>query len=74
MKVDSPIWEDGVSTSWILELRYVFVFLEHHNFKVEIASVQLDGDAIQWYDWFGAGRGVSTRINLMKTYYSFWTI
>ena len=51
MKVEFPRWEDGNPTSWISKAEIFFRFHRTpEESEVEIASIQLDGDAIQWYD------------------------
>ena len=59
IKVEFPRWEDGDSTSWISRVEIFFRFHRTpEESKVEIASIQLDGDAIQRYDWYETYHGV----------------
>ena len=45
MRVIFPRWEDGDPMGWILKQRNFFRFIEQPEAsKVEIASIQLDGD------------------------------
>ncbi|RRT82730.1 hypothetical protein B296_00004095 [Ensete ventricosum] len=53
MRMDFPRWEDGDPTNWTSRAEKFFHFhrtLEES--KVEVASNQLDGDAIRWYDLY----------------------
>ena len=51
IKIEFPRWEDGDPTSWISRAKFFFHFHRTpEESKVEVASIQLDGDAIQWYD------------------------
>ncbi|RZS09493.1 hypothetical protein BHM03_00040580 [Ensete ventricosum] len=60
-RVGFPRWEDRDPTCWISRAERFFRF--HRNpegSKVDIAAIQLEGDAIQWYDWFVHTYGVPT--------------
>ncbi|RWV79120.1 hypothetical protein GW17_00059797 [Ensete ventricosum] len=53
MKVDFPRWEEGDSIRWILCAEHYFRFYRTANATwVEIAAIHLEGDAIQWFNWF----------------------
>ncbi|RRT46410.1 hypothetical protein B296_00022440 [Ensete ventricosum] len=52
MRVEFPRWEDGDPIGWISCAEFFFNFYRTlEESKVEIASIQLEGDAIQWYGW-----------------------
>ncbi|RZS22500.1 hypothetical protein BHM03_00055301 [Ensete ventricosum] len=53
MKVDFPRWEEGDSIRWILRSERYFRFYRTANAtRVEIAAIHLEGNAIQWFNWF----------------------
>ena len=53
IKVEFLRWEDGDPTSWIFKAENFFSFHRTpKESKVEVALIQLDGDVIQWYDWY----------------------
>ncbi|RRT32240.1 hypothetical protein B296_00055096 [Ensete ventricosum] len=53
MRVEFPRWEDGNLIGWISHAERFFHFHRTpEESKMEIASIQLKGDAIQWYDWY----------------------
>jgi hypothetical protein len=55
MKLKFSRWNDGDSLEWVSRAERFFKY--HHtpaDLKVEIASISLDGDAIQWFDLFVA--------------------
>ena len=59
IRVEFPRWEDGDPTSWISRAENFFRFHRTpEESKVEVASIQLDGDAIQWYNWYETCYGV----------------
>ena len=59
MKMEFPRWKDGDLTSWISRAENFFHFHRTpKESKVEIASIQLDGDILQWYDWYETFHGV----------------
>ncbi|RZR97379.1 hypothetical protein BHM03_00026551 [Ensete ventricosum] len=49
MRVEFPRWEDGDPIGWISCAEFFFFFFHKppEEFKVEIASIQLEGDTIQ---------------------------
>ncbi|RRT72511.1 hypothetical protein BHE74_00031381 [Ensete ventricosum] len=53
MKVDFPRWEEGDPISWASRAELYFRFHRTTDASmVEIAAIHLEGDAIQWFDWF----------------------
>ncbi|RWW33936.1 hypothetical protein GW17_00001329 [Ensete ventricosum] len=59
MRVELSRWEDGDSIGWISRAEKLFHFHRTpKEFMVEIASTQLEGDAIQWYDLYETYHGV----------------
>ncbi|RWV83002.1 hypothetical protein GW17_00055449 [Ensete ventricosum] len=51
MKVEFLRWKDRDSTSWVFRVENFFCFKRiPKESKVEITSIQLEGDTIQWYD------------------------
>ncbi|RWV87272.1 hypothetical protein BHE74_00021656 [Ensete ventricosum] len=61
MKVDFPKWEEGDPIGWILRAeRYFRLYRTVDATRVEIATIHLEGDAIQWFNWFNhTHRGLS---------------
>ncbi|KAG6480688.1 hypothetical protein ZIOFF_057273 [Zingiber officinale] len=58
MKVEFPRWENNDPIGWISRAEKYFRFHgTSDNAKVELASINLEGDAIQWYDWLEACHG-----------------
>ncbi|RRT79175.1 hypothetical protein B296_00015090 [Ensete ventricosum] len=59
MRMKFPRWKDGDLNGWI---SYAEIFFHFHRTleesKMEIASIQLEGDAIQWYDLYETYYGV----------------
>jgi hypothetical protein len=58
MKLEFPRWDDGDSSGWVSKEKCFFKY--HHttvDSKVEIASINLNGDAILWFDCLVACRG-----------------
>ncbi|RWW48350.1 hypothetical protein BHE74_00045580 [Ensete ventricosum] len=52
MKVDFPRWEGG-PIGWISRAgRYFRFYRTADTTRVEIAAIHLEGDAIQWFNWF----------------------
>ncbi|RWV86718.1 hypothetical protein GW17_00051355 [Ensete ventricosum] len=52
MKVDFPRWE-GDPIRWISRVKRYFRFYRTANAtRVEIATIHLEGDTIQWFNWF----------------------
>ncbi|RRT61228.1 hypothetical protein B296_00018971 [Ensete ventricosum] len=53
MKVDFPKWEEGDPIGWISCAERYFQFYRIANTtRVEIVAIHLEGDAIQWFNWF----------------------
>ncbi|RWW50723.1 hypothetical protein BHE74_00042996 [Ensete ventricosum] len=53
MKVDFPRWEEGDSIGWISRAERYFLFYRTADAtRVEIAAIHLEGDVIQWFNWF----------------------
>ncbi|RWW02960.1 hypothetical protein GW17_00033926 [Ensete ventricosum] len=53
MKVDFPRWEEGDSIGWITRAERYFRFSQTVDAtRVEIATIHLEGDAIQWFNWY----------------------
>ncbi|RWV82587.1 hypothetical protein GW17_00055900 [Ensete ventricosum] len=58
MRVDFPRWEEGDLIGWISCTKCCFRFHRTTDASmVEIAAVHLEGDAIQWFDWFKRTHG-----------------
>ena len=59
MRVDFPRWEEGDPIGWISRAERYF---QYHKIAdasmVKIAAIHLEGDAIQWFDWFEHTYGV----------------
>ncbi|RZR82137.1 hypothetical protein BHM03_00008492 [Ensete ventricosum] len=61
IRVDFLRWEDGDPTGWISHVERYFRFYKTQDASmVDIVAIHLEGDAIQWYDWFEHTHGVST--------------
>ncbi|RWW21406.1 hypothetical protein BHE74_00018330 [Ensete ventricosum] len=59
MRMEFSRCEDGDPTSWISWAKKLFHFHRTpKESKVEVASNQLNGDAIQWYDLYETYHGV----------------
>ncbi|RWW68937.1 hypothetical protein BHE74_00023502 [Ensete ventricosum] len=53
IKVNFPRWEEGDPIGWILRAERYFRFYRTADAtRVEIAVIHLEGDAIQWFNWF----------------------
>ncbi|RWW42035.1 hypothetical protein BHE74_00052442 [Ensete ventricosum] len=53
MKVDFPRWEEGDPIGRISRAEWYFQFYRTVDAtRVEIAAIHLEGDAIQWFNWF----------------------
>ncbi|RZR91320.1 hypothetical protein BHM03_00019409 [Ensete ventricosum] len=53
MKVDFLRWEEGDLIGWISRVEHYFRFYRTADAtRVEIAAIHLEGDAIQWFNWF----------------------
>ncbi|RWW83455.1 hypothetical protein BHE74_00008074 [Ensete ventricosum] len=61
MRVDFPRWEEGDPTGWLSRAECYF---RYHRTPmasiVDIATIHLKGDAIQWYNWLKHTQGVPT--------------
>ena len=59
MRVDFPRWEKGDPIGWISRAeRYFRYHKTADESMVEITAIHLEGDAIQWFDWFEHTYGV----------------
>ncbi|CAL9075031.1 unnamed protein product [Musa textilis] len=59
MRVDFPTWEEGDPIGWILCVERYFQYHKTANASmVKIVAIHLEGDAIQWFDWFEHTHGV----------------
>jgi hypothetical protein len=61
MKLKFPRWDDEDPSGWVSKAECFFKY--HHtpaDSKVEIASISLDEDANQWFDWLVACHGEPT--------------
>jgi hypothetical protein len=61
MKLEFPRWDDEDPSRWVSKAERFFKY--HHtpaDSKVEIASISLDEDANQWFDWLVACHGEPT--------------
>lgn len=66
MRIEFPHWEGGDPTDWVSRAECYFRFHRTPEYiKVKIASIHLDGEAIQWYDWFESSRGIPTWTELV---------
>ncbi|RRT61100.1 hypothetical protein B296_00014850 [Ensete ventricosum] len=61
MWVDFPRWEDGDSTGW---LSCVECYFRYHRTSeasmMDIAAIHLEGDVLQWYNWYKHTHRVTT--------------
>ncbi|RWV84847.1 hypothetical protein GW17_00053409 [Ensete ventricosum] len=61
MRVDFPRWKEGDPTGW---LSCAECYFRYHRTPVasivDIATIHLEGDAIQWYNWLKHTQGVPT--------------
>ncbi|RWW18879.1 hypothetical protein GW17_00017105, partial [Ensete ventricosum] len=61
MRVDFPRWEDEDPIGWISRAERYFCYHKTSDASmVDITDIHLEGDAIQWYDWFEHTHGVPT--------------
>jgi hypothetical protein len=61
MKMDFPRWEEDDPSGWVSSVKRFFRFYgTPKTYRVEIASIHLEGEVVQWYDWFEARRGTPT--------------
>ena len=59
MRVDFPRWEEGDPIGWISRAERYFRYHKTADASmVEIAAIHLEGDTIQWFDWFNYTHGV----------------
>ena len=59
MRVDFPRWEEGDPIGWISRAERYFRYHKTADVSmVKIAAIHLEGDAIQWFDWFEHTYGV----------------
>jgi hypothetical protein len=61
MKLDFPRWDEDDPSGWVKRAERFFHFqgtLEAS--RVDIASIHLEGEAVQWYNWFEASHGRPT--------------
>ncbi|RRT76888.1 hypothetical protein B296_00010864 [Ensete ventricosum] len=60
-KVDFTRWEDGDPTGWLSRAeRYFHYDRTPEASMVEITTIHLEGDIIQWYNWIECTQGVPT--------------
>ncbi|RRT43154.1 hypothetical protein B296_00008069 [Ensete ventricosum] len=53
VKVDFLRWEEGDPIRWISRAkRYFWFYRTADATRVEITAIHLEGDAIQWFNWF----------------------
>jgi len=61
MKLEFPRWDDGDPSGWVSRAEWLFKYHDTlDGSKVEIVSISLEGDAIQWFDWLVACCGEPT--------------
>ncbi|RWV83015.1 hypothetical protein GW17_00055434 [Ensete ventricosum] len=61
MRMDFPRWEDGDPTGWFsCTKRYFHYHRIPEASMVDIATIHLKRDVIQWYNWFEYTQGVPT--------------
>ena len=59
MRVDFPRWEEGESIGWIsCTERYFWYHKTADASMMKIAAIHLEGDVIQWFNWFEHTHGV----------------
>ncbi|RZR74795.1 hypothetical protein BHM03_00043667 [Ensete ventricosum] len=61
MRVEFPRWEDGDPTKWISCAERFYFQKTPKGSMVDIVVIHLEGDAIQWYDWFEHTHGRSAK-------------
>ncbi|RRT45903.1 hypothetical protein B296_00049237 [Ensete ventricosum] len=61
MRVEFPRWEDGDPTKWISCAERSYFQKTPKGSMVDIIVIHLEGDAIQWYDWFQHTHGRSAK-------------
>ncbi|RWW50598.1 hypothetical protein BHE74_00043134 [Ensete ventricosum] len=53
MRVDFPRWEDGDSTGWLSHVERYFLYHRTPEISMmDITAIHLEGDVIQWYNYF----------------------
>ncbi|RWV89443.1 hypothetical protein BHE74_00025727 [Ensete ventricosum] len=53
MMVDFPRWEEGNPTGWLTHAKRYFRYHKTPDASmVNIVVIHLEGDVIQWYEWF----------------------
>jgi hypothetical protein len=61
MKSEFPRWDDGNPFGWVSKAERFFIYRHTpDDLKVKIASISLEGNVIQWFDWLIACRGKLT--------------
>ncbi|RZS11709.1 hypothetical protein BHM03_00043075 [Ensete ventricosum] len=69
MKFDFPRWEEGDPIRWISRVeRYCRFYRTADATRVEIAAIHLEGDAIQWFNWFKHTHGGLSGSDSRKDY------
>jgi hypothetical protein len=67
MKMDFPRWDEDDPFGWLSRAERFFHFYgTPETSRVEIASIHLKGEAVQWYDWFEASRGTPTWVAFVE--------
>ncbi|RWW56443.1 hypothetical protein BHE74_00036841 [Ensete ventricosum] len=61
MRVEFPRWEDGDPTKWISCAERSYFQKTPKGSMVDIVVIHLEGDVIQWYDWFQHTHGRSAK-------------
>jgi len=61
MKLDFPRWDEDDPSDWVSSAERFFRFHgTPEASRVDIASIHLEGEVVQWYDWFEASHGMPT--------------
>jgi hypothetical protein len=61
MKLDFPKWDEDDPSGWVSRVELFFHFHgTSEASRVDIASIHLEGETVQWYDWFEASHGMPT--------------
>jgi len=67
MKLDFPKWDEDDPSGWVSRAERFFHFRGMPEAsRVDIASIHLEGEAFQWYDWFEASHGMPTWATFME--------
>ncbi|RWW51744.1 hypothetical protein BHE74_00041882 [Ensete ventricosum] len=62
IRVDFPRWKDGDPIGWISRVERYFRFHKTRDASmVDVATIHLEGDVIQWYNWFEHTHGIIWR-------------